>query len=666
MFDDIELYVGVAADNDNDSIDDRIDNDDDNDGFLDEEDPAPLDYAITPPMDNDHDGIADALDNCRLVSNADQENSDTDSIGNACDVDDDNDGVRDALDAFSQDVTETTDTDLDGTGNNADTDDDNDGLPDGVELAQGLNPLDASDALTDLDSDGVSNLQEYQLGTSITVDTVPPELVIPQDIRISSTGPLTSVDLGNAEANDAKSGIIVATPTPAGPFKPGRHTIVWTAVDTAGNIAKAEQTVDILPLAYVSGPATAKAGQPVMFDINLNGVAPEYPVLLNYQFSGSADTNDHSGSDGTVVIYDGTTSNLSLMSFYNAQTNEEKTLVLTLSSSSTATVSTAAKSHSVILSFETEAVTEAETETGETSDNVDNTNENTGGISDFVNPMPEVYLLPSGVMNSSIQSLPGHQLELGSIAVTNSNNVALVTSQQISQDGSYIKPSGLFDFSIKGSIEGIAVPVVIPMSAAIPAGAQYRLFSDSIGWHNFTTSETESLSSASGNLGVCPTPGSALYLSGLTEGHHCVQLTIIDGGENDTDGLINSSISNIGGIALEYFPAPIADSSTNSLNSGNDLSGPGEHAVLSFSLTASSMDAEVNSLKPSAKGNLNEVSDIREVKLYADKNNNGVAEAVEQIATGQYVTDDGELEFVLPQSHRLDIGLNAFLVTYRF
>src|SRR5713226_1031088 len=47
--------------------------------------------------------------------------------------------------------------------NNADTD--GDGMPDGWEVAHGLNPLDPNDANLDTDGDGFTNLREYRLGT---------------------------------------------------------------------------------------------------------------------------------------------------------------------------------------------------------------------------------------------------------------------------------------------------------------------------------------------------------------------------------------------------------------------------------------------------------------------------------------------------------------------
>jgi hypothetical protein len=48
-----------------------------------------------------------------------------------------------------------------------DHDDDLDGIPDLVEIEYGLNPDDNSDALGDLDSDGVSNREEFMLGTDL-------------------------------------------------------------------------------------------------------------------------------------------------------------------------------------------------------------------------------------------------------------------------------------------------------------------------------------------------------------------------------------------------------------------------------------------------------------------------------------------------------------------
>ncbi len=65
-------------------------------------------------VDLDEDGVTNALDNCRISSNADQTNSDDDELGDACDPDDDNDGFTDeeeiAAGSSTTDATSTPDT----------------------------------------------------------------------------------------------------------------------------------------------------------------------------------------------------------------------------------------------------------------------------------------------------------------------------------------------------------------------------------------------------------------------------------------------------------------------------------------------------------------------------------------------------------------------------
>ena len=102
-------------------------------------------------------------------------------------LDSDGDGVEDGLDAFPLDASESVDTDGDGVGNNADTDDDDDGvedsadlfplnglysldsdsdgMPDAWETKYGLDPSDATDAMSDQDNDGVTALDEFLAGT---------------------------------------------------------------------------------------------------------------------------------------------------------------------------------------------------------------------------------------------------------------------------------------------------------------------------------------------------------------------------------------------------------------------------------------------------------------------------------------------------------------------
>jgi hypothetical protein len=136
---------------DNDSEGNVCDDDDDNDGLTDEEEAT----LGTNPLfvDTDSDGNNDNTDNCPVIANADQVNTDNDSEGNACDADDDNDGAKDNADNCP--IVANSDqlnTDGDTEGNVCDTDDDNDGLSDTEEGALGTDRL-----LADTDSDGAND-----------------------------------------------------------------------------------------------------------------------------------------------------------------------------------------------------------------------------------------------------------------------------------------------------------------------------------------------------------------------------------------------------------------------------------------------------------------------------------------------------------------------------
>ena len=74
-------------------------------------------------------------------------------------------------------ITVLRDTDGDGIPDTTDLDDDDDGMPDTWEIANGLDPLDASDASLDTDNDGLTNFEEYQEGTDPNVPNVEPSPV---------------------------------------------------------------------------------------------------------------------------------------------------------------------------------------------------------------------------------------------------------------------------------------------------------------------------------------------------------------------------------------------------------------------------------------------------------------------------------------------------------
>lgn len=117
---------------------------------------------------------------------------------------------------------------------------------------------------------------------------------------------------------------------------------------------------------------------------------------------------------------------------------------------------------------------------------------------------------------------------------------------------------GCFDFTVSGLTSGGTATVVLPLSTAIPAKTDfnpnivYRKKSNG-NWRDFDSSGSNAVASAnalSANPTVCPEPGSSSYSPGLNAGFECVQLTIVDGGPNDDDGLANGTVVDPGGIGV--------------------------------------------------------------------------------------------------------------------
>ena len=74
-------------------------------------------------IDSDADGVADEVDNCPNIANADQLDTDSDGLGNACDADDDGDGVLDEDDGYPLvNLGDLPDSDGDGRPNDCDSD----------------------------------------------------------------------------------------------------------------------------------------------------------------------------------------------------------------------------------------------------------------------------------------------------------------------------------------------------------------------------------------------------------------------------------------------------------------------------------------------------------------------------------------------------------------
>ena len=182
--------------------------------------------------------------------------------------------------------------------------------------------------------------------------------------------------------------------------------------------------------------------------------------------------------------------------------------------------------------------------------------------------------------------------------------------------------AGIFDFEVLGAEAGESIRIVLPQLAAIPGNAIYRKYFSGVGWSDFVIDGRNTIASAPGALGVCPSPGDQSYVTGLTEGYFCVQLIIEDGGPNDTDGLANGIVKDPGGVSVVLIPEPLITTSNTALRKTAFNTGDGEEVVMAFILTTDSTDAEVSELAFAASGEMNEASDISGVRLYRDENSN--------------------------------------------
>ena len=259
-----------------------------------------------------------------------------------------------------------------------------------------------------------------------------------------------------------------------------------------------------------------------------------------------------------------------------------------------------------------------------------------------------------------LEGQAGHGLRLGTHAFA-LGVAAAITEAQVGEEPEYGYPSGVADFEITGVEPDSNAKIVVPLRRPIPPNAVYRKHKGGR-WTDFVIDASNSIASAPGAQGACPQPGDQKYIAGINPGHGCLELTVQDGGPNDTDGAANGTIVDPGGLAVpvgvRLVMLPVSDRAVGRGTSGN--------VALALRLESDSGDVQLNSLRVTAFGNGDDRT-IKNVRVHVDENGDGDVDAAEpSIASGTFNQDNGELRLQMASPYSLPAGSTSLLVTFDF
>lgn len=202
--------------------------------------------------------------------------------------DTDKDGYTDNIDSHPNDRTQWVDADQDGLGDNPEgnnpdpsvDDFDNDGVIDAVDPDN----EDANDFNLNNDRDHGKPFFAQDLPTILSNQVLGADgVIIPRieafdifDDHNKNGTPILSAQIDDVPLNQNDARDFVA------PNTPGKHIVVWTAVDQAGNQQTIEQALHVYPSIGFSRPTTKFAeDQTADIMVSLNGESPEYPFTVS-------------------------------------------------------------------------------------------------------------------------------------------------------------------------------------------------------------------------------------------------------------------------------------------------------------------------------------------------------------------------------------------------
>ena len=83
--------------------------------------------------------------------------------------------------------------------------------------------------------------------TVTIIDTIPPELTMPEDGVISAFSLEKQVDIGQAQADDLAGSILTITNDAPNTFPLGDTIVTWNVSDELGNSVSSQQTISVQP-----------------------------------------------------------------------------------------------------------------------------------------------------------------------------------------------------------------------------------------------------------------------------------------------------------------------------------------------------------------------------------------------------------------------------------
>jgi subtilisin-like proprotein convertase family protein/phosphotransferase system HPr-like phosphotransfer protein len=166
---------------------------------------------------------------------------------------------------------------------------------------------------------------------------------------------------------------------------------------------------------------------------------------------------------------------------------------------------------------------------------------------------------------------------------------------------------------------------------------------------------------------LTPTAGTAsieasglITVVGLTSGQNSVvTVTTTRSGYERGSADVSGSANETGSTLNIAFA--VTDLSSTTFEEGD-----GDRVVLAFTVQAEVADAQINGMTLAASGDLNDVNEVGAVKVFADANDDGVADASELVSEGAYTSDNGSISFTFDNALPITTESRQVLITYEF